>query len=416
MTYTIEDALEILAGVVPRAVNIKIDRNDQSLIRSLGNQVKKSVALTDRQLALAIKKIESYRSGLQANTIDVDQLLSLRLLRMPLREIDRTHRIALETTNNGKTPVIELTYPFSKKLAVIWDQLRSHIAGDIIEHKNRKVIHFNEKNLMMIVSAFEPHNFEITDDIRAIQIKIEELVHAAESIMPSVSIVDNKPVLKNVTKGCLEYFNTEFPEVNDENILIFLDRAKSCGIHIQNQEVTDLILTKIPDSPLNRLITCNDTRYRINPDKYDLDFVFESINTLGQWPALIILDDEKNAFKQVQQAYEQLKKYMPNEAITVFFRLDNGQSDYKEFNQFVRDNTLNNYIDSKTKVVFITKTRIPKPLYKADWHPRTAIVFPNYDFGKLSAYLNDFPSVYYYNNAIAIRHNRIKGTRQIVEL
>jgi hypothetical protein len=256
----------------------------------------------------------------------------------------------------------------------------------------------------------------VSEDIKAIQIKIEELVLAAERIMPSVSIVDNKPVLKNVTKGCLEYFNTEFPEVNDENILIFLDRAKSCGIHIQNQEVTDLILTKIPDSPLNRLITCNDTRYRINPDKYDLDFVFESINTLGQWPALIILDDEKNAFKQVQQAYEQLKKYMPNEAITVFFRLDNGQSDYKEFNQFVKDNTLNNYIDSKTKVVFITKTRIPKPLYKADWHPRTAIVFPNYDFGKLSAYLNDFPSVYYYNNAIAIRHNRIKGTRQIVEL
>lgn len=416
MTYTIEDALEVLAGVVPRAVNIKIDRPDQSLIRSLGNQVKKSVGLTDRQLALAIKKIDTYRGGLAANSVDVDQLLQLRLLRMPLREIDRTHRISLESTNNGKTPIIELTYPFSKKLAVVWDQLRPHITGEVTEAKNKKVIHFNEKNLMMIVSAFEPHNFEITQDIRDIQVKIEELVHAAETIIPSVSIVDNKPVLKNVSKTCLEYFNTEFPIVNDENILIFLDRAKSCGIHIQNQEVTDLVLAKIPNSPLNRVITCNDTRYRVNPEKYDLDFIFESVNTLGQWPVLIILDDEKNAFKQVQLAHEKLKKYMPNEEMTVFFRLDNGQTDHKEFNQFVKDNTLNNYIDSKTKVVFITKTRIPKPLYKADWHPRTAIVFPNYDFGKLSAYLNDFPTVYYYNNAVALRHNRVKGTRQIVEL
>ena len=416
MTYTIEDALEVLAGVTPRAVNIKIDRNDQSLIRSLGNQVKKSVALTDRQLALAIKKIESYQDGLRANSFDVEQLLNLRMLRMPLRQIDRTHSISLDTVNNGKTPVISVRYPFNKKLAVVWDQIRGHITGEVIDIKNQKVVQFNEKNIMLIVSAFEPHGFEVSEDIKAIQIKIEELVLAAERIMPSVSIVDNKPVLNNVSKSCLDYFNTEFPEVNDQNILIFLDRAKTCGIHIQNQEVTSVISAKIPNSPLINLITCNDTRYRVNPEKYDLDFVFDAVNTLGHWPVLVILDDEKTAFKQVQEAYQHLTKYLSNEEMTVFFRLDNGQPDHKEFNQFVKDNSLNNYIDSKTKVVFITKTRIPKPLYKADWHPRTAIVFPNYDFGKLSAYLNDFPTVYYYNNAIALRHNRIKGTRQIVEL
>ncbi len=161
---------------------------------------------------------------------------------------------------------------------------------------------------------------------------------------------------------------------------------------------------------------CNDTRFRIKPNKYDMDFLFGAIDDLGQWPVLVVLEDETSAYKKVKECYEVLTKYVRNEEMTVFFRLDNGQPDHKEFNQFIKDNTLNNYIDSKTKVVFITKTRIPKPLYKADWHPNTAVVFPIHDFGKMSAYLNDFATVYYYNESVSIRHNRIKGTREIVEL
>ncbi len=102
--------------------------------------------------------------------------------------------------------------------------------------------------------------------------------------------------------------------------------------------------------------------------------------------------------------------------MNVFFRLKNEQMGHQQFNQFVKDNHLNNYIDSTTKVVFISRNKIPKPLIKADWQPRTAIITSNHDFGKLSAYLNDFSTVYYYNNSVAMRNSRLKGADKIVQL
>ncbi len=414
MDCTIEHALEILAGVVPRAININIARTDQSIIRSLGNQVKKSVGLTDRQLALSIKKIEQYRGGLEANSIDVNGLLELKTLRNPLRIIDRRQSISLDTS--GKETFIVVQFPFSKKLGATWDSIATHLVGDIVSTKNTRAVKFNEKSLLLILSAFEPLGFIVSEDIRELQTAIEVILDNQNNYIPHVAVDAGQLVLKNVTKSCQEYFDSKFSDRTGKNIFRFLNSAKSCGIDVQNQEVTSVVSANFPNSPLNSLVMCNDTRFRIKPNKYDMDFLFGAIDDLGQWPVLVVLEDETSAYKKVKECYEVLTKYVRNEEMTVFFRLDNGQPDHKEFNQFIKDNTLNNYIDSKTKVVFITKTRIPKPLYKADWHPNTAVVFPIHDFGKMSAYLNDFATVYYYNESVSIRHNRIKGTREIVEL
>ena len=96
--------------------------------------------------------------------------------------------------------------------------------------------------------------------------------------------------------------------------------------------------------------------------------------------------------------------------------MKNEQTDHQQFNQFVKDNHLNNYIDSTTKVVFILRTRIPKPLLKADWRPTTAVITSSHDFGRMAAYLNDFSTVYYYNNSITLRNSRLKGADKIAQL
>ena len=44
MTQTVEDAIEILAGVRPRIINIRIDHNEKNLIKSIGRQVSNGLA------------------------------------------------------------------------------------------------------------------------------------------------------------------------------------------------------------------------------------------------------------------------------------------------------------------------------------------------------------------------------------
>ena len=415
MSHTIEDALEILSGVTTRLVNIRLDQTDRTLIKSLGSQVYKSTALTDRQLSLAINKIEKYKEGLIANSVDVDSVIQLKQLRMPLREIDRTRSIQIVALDDKKH-AIRVQYPFSKKLAQVWDELQQQLLGTVTDLKTHKLVTYTEKNLLLVVNTLSTHDFDVSADVNELVSKIGKISECGENYLPTVNLIDGEFKLENVSKQCQDYINSQFSEINEQNRLIFLNCLKSCGITYKNQEVITHISAISSNSFITDILLGNDTRFRVNPDKYDLNTVFTAIDTLGQWPVLIVLDDEKTAFQQVQLVYNILKNYITNEEMTVFFRLDNGQNNYQQFNQFVKDNTLNNYIDKKTKVVFITKTRIPKPLYKADWSPKTAIVFPNYDYGKMSAYLNDFASVYYYNNAIALRHNKIKGSRSIVEL
>jgi hypothetical protein len=64
MTQTVEDAIEILAGVRPRIINIRVDHNEKTLIKSIGRQVSNGLALTDRQLELSLKKIKKYQANL----------------------------------------------------------------------------------------------------------------------------------------------------------------------------------------------------------------------------------------------------------------------------------------------------------------------------------------------------------------
>jgi hypothetical protein len=167
---------------------------------------------------------------------------------------------------------------------------------------------------------------------------------------------------------------------------------------------------------IKNILVNSSTRFRISPEVVPVVNVIEVIENLDQWPVLVLVDDDHKALEQVSGIFSALSGKISNSEITIFFRIDNGQKNYNEFNQMVKDNQLNNYIGPDTKVVFIAKNKIPKPLLKADWHPNTAIMLSNHDFGKTSAFLDDMSTVYYYNNSIVVRNNKVKGARQIAQL
>ena len=155
MKHTIEDALELLGGIAHRSVNIRIDINEQSLVKSLAKQVSRQIALTDRQLDLSLKKIEKYRVGLTQNNVDVDSLLIEKSLRFPLREIDRTQSITLVADSDNKFK-IRVKFVFSKKFDQIWQGVQSRLIGSVVDQKNYKELSFNELDLHSIVSELRP--------------------------------------------------------------------------------------------------------------------------------------------------------------------------------------------------------------------------------------------------------------------
>ena len=415
MTHTVEDALEILGGTTHRLVNVRIDVGETNLMRSLARQVSRGTALTDRQFELAIKKIEKYRKGLEQNFINVDDLLIGKSLRMPLRQIDRTQIISLLTDTNKKLKVV-IKFVFSKKFAGLWNALQDELNVSVDEKKGEKHLGFNEQDFYKIVNALQPLGFTLSPNAQLYYEKIDEISENSQNYEPCLDLVNDTLVLKNINKRCQEYLDKEFPERKDSDFLVFLDRLKNCGIYPKNPKIIEKI-TEITDNNLvKNILVSNETRFRLNPQEHTCASVFNILDELNQWPLLIIVDETKEAISLTKTLCHGLISKFNHSEITVFFRLENGNPEQEEFNQFVRDNHLNNYIDSKTKAVFVSKNRIPKPLFSADWHPRTALVTSNHEFGKTSAYLNDFSSVYYYNNSLSVRPGRLKGSRQIVQL
>jgi hypothetical protein len=164
MTHTIEDTLEILAGVKPRLINIRLDYNEKTLIKSLGRQVSNGLALTDRQFELALKKIEKYRENLEKNGIDVSDVLQHKKLRLPLREIDRSKRIFISTSQDN-TRLISIKAVKNKDFFEIWDNFQEKLIGSINEKGLIREIPLNESNVNNIVKHFADKDFEIDEEI-----------------------------------------------------------------------------------------------------------------------------------------------------------------------------------------------------------------------------------------------------------
>lgn len=416
MSHTIEDAIENLAGQVPRLVNPRIDQADKNLFKSLTRQFSNGLALTDRQLELCIKKIEKYRSGLERNAVDVDYLLANKPLRHPLREIDRSKFIKIDKSVDSSKYRIFLKTDNSKKNQEIWQSVRPELVGEVKETVSLKEIALNEQNILTLVDYFSSEGFDISEEILKLHKKMEFMLENPKNFAPYVDIENGRAVLKNTNRHCVSYFDKKFSSDAEFTLFDQILEAKKCGILQKSNEVTQAINDADINDQAKTILKSTETRFRLNPESTTPDQLVKILKDLNQWPILIILEEDSHVFDRLKSFYNALSTVLTNDEMTVFFRLSNGEQGTKEFNQFVKDNHLNNYIDSKIKAVFIGKNKISKPLYNADWSAEAAILVSAHDYGKLSAYLNDIPSVYYYNNSELMRNNKIKGARKIVQL
>jgi hypothetical protein len=413
---TIEDTLEILAGGTPRRINIRLDTADIRLLTSLKKQLAQKIPLTDRQLDLSLKKIEKYRANLEKCNVDVDHILTAKPLKWPLRVIDRTQSVEIETDTTTNKPMIVVKYVFSKKFAEFWAKIEEHTSTYNRTDRGVKKIPYSEKCLYLVVQGLVKMNFTISSEVLEIYEKIEKILENPENFVPYVDYVEDTVVLKNLNSKCESAIIEKFGTRYTCSIFEYVDYAKSLGVTLKTQNLIKY-LSEISPSVLTKKISIeSSTRYRLYPENYSLEELFSAVNTFNQWPLVIVVEENDQVLSIVSKMVNELSNIIPKEKINVFFRLKNEQPEYEKFNQFIKDNGLNNYIDSTTKVVFISRGRIPKPLLKADWKPTTAIITSNHDFGRMSAYLNDFSTVYYYNSSVSLRNSRLKGADKIVQL
>jgi len=368
---TVEDYIEILANIqtVGQDITFKIVSSDYNLVNSLARQTVKGTPFTDRQCELAKKKITEYQDQFESVGISVSDLTNLR---MPLREIDRSRWIKI-VEHQGSTdrvyeadsaPFIAVRFTFQKKLISAIEQLSRAVTEKPSYDRENKIHYFpySERSLWEIVEAFKDKNFELDENTQSVYDKISQF--NANDHVPGIYNYE----LKNIPDTAKNNLKEELGAVSKDNILLYKDRSILYGLqNFDNLDESNFstLATKIAHR--------KNTTISLKVDAYTISDVILALEELKRYPILVILPNDK-CFDSLVTFYNGIKNILLAEDMSVVFRLDN-TGDGLHFNQYIKDNNLNNKLAKDTKIVYTTDNKIPKPVVNSDWYPRTILVY-----------------------------------------
>ena len=183
MFKTIEEALENLVGL-EGDLKIPIESTDMTILNSIGRQVFRGKALTDRQRDVIIEKLDYYN-------IDYENVL-----RMPLREIDRSKYIKLiddtdvpdlPKSQHSNTKYMKLRFPFNKRTIIaLQETIFDHKISNHIHQKgsHEHYILCNEKNTFAIVGLFVNKSYEIDQELIDYYNKVKNILDNPRKHIP----------------------------------------------------------------------------------------------------------------------------------------------------------------------------------------------------------------------------------------
>lgn len=363
---TIEDLLEILAGL-KQASKIDILPSDTTIMHSIARQVFKGTALTDRQYNLMKEKLQIYKDQFTALDYNFDQAIDN--LRQPLRTIDRSKYITVVSHSEmlGEDRVyesykvswqwIKVRFPFNKRDITSINTANMGLKSDSYYHEKGSHEHFfilNEHNAYNLINEFKNREFKIDNILFDIHRQVQEIIDNKYNYIPYV----DKTGAGNLHKNA----QLLIEDISDD-VYKLADRHRRFGVVEINYEHND-------NSLISTIAFRERTDVQIKPSEFSTNNLIEAIYKLDRFPLLVVLDENK-AEDQLYDFYSCINTIVSNTEQSVLFRLE-GDSN---FNTFVKERQLNNWVDKNTKIVYINNNKLPKLCLSSEWKPEAAIVY-----------------------------------------
>lgn len=369
---TIEDLLEVTAGLHADIPKIDIETSDKNIMYSVARQVFKGTALTDRQFALMQEKLKLYES--QFSSI-CNFHEAVNKLRMPLRNIDRSKYITIVSADQVFThpkdksnyEYLKIRFPFSKK-SILKLQGITKERDEYIHHKgsHEHFFQLTERSIWRLVNSFEDCGFDIDDNVLELYNQIQQIKNEEYIIK-----VENNQLLNMHPRG-KEQLETLFGEIDSFNIICYKDRSMLYGITKFDDKANldierfDILSKHIANRTVNEI--------HVDSNQWTLDNLFNSFFVLQRFPLVIFLD-ENDPYSILSTTYQHIRNLIDPSEISVLYRLPSDVSN--GYNEYIKDNKLNNPLDKNTKVVYTCKNKVNKPLLQSECKPVTALMTNN---------------------------------------
>jgi hypothetical protein len=364
MTDTIEDIISSITAV-------NLSESDRPILLSLARQLGRNIGLTDRQYDLAKQKIRSYKDELELLGFDEIEK-SLATLKIPLRQIDRTKTIqivdsafddVLMLKKAKAAKWIKIRFPFNKKtMQAIEELVKAH--RHEYHHPHSSHTHYfalNEPIVENVVSKFRDRNFVIDQALLDAADEIAAISKNKEAYVPGLY----NDVLKNLRPNAVEFIASEVDDSDPHRALKLCDRRRRYGLDHVDVDVQAGLLGEIAHR--------DSTEVKLNLELHPINELADVINTLDRFPLLVLID-EKTALEEVKSVHEAFAG-VDNSKQAALFRVTSSGS--PTVNDYIKDHKLNNWVDKNTKIVYISKNKLPKVLLNSKWQPMCVLDYVN---------------------------------------
>lgn len=370
---TLEDCVEFLVDKKHRET-VQLQKSDYTLFYSMARQVKSGIGFTERQKNLMIRKIrENYMDYIE----NAEQCFSTT--RVPIRTVDHVNRISIVDTEKEKINkhgafsakkaiCVEFSYnkKFINKIKNIASKLQNMRSKYYHPHGS-KVHYFTFENAIVydLVCAFHNTKMQIDDELLAIKNAMDAIHASASEYISSVDSAGNVKISE---------YDKKFVPDNGVSQLHLVDRHRRYGMNLhsdyQPQSLTESIAYR-----KEKVLFASNTEIKTEQ-------IVQSIIDLDRFPVLVVLN-KTIAHANLRDFHKSILPHVPNTQQSVLFRLEKGNP----FNDYVHANSLNNYVDNNTKVVYISSQDFPKILLTADWKPITCVQYTSFAKKHIDSYV-----------------------------
>jgi hypothetical protein len=365
----IEDIIDNLVGFssLGNSAPRFLGAYDEALLSSFDSQLSSGLGLTEKQQTLAVRILKKHSQEI-SNLLSkpVELFLENPQFRSPPRSISHSKTVKLFKDQENKRSLIRVSFPYDEKLV---NDIKTYkreanknrmsfsrpsSSEDIFWNTQSRTwdFHLREEHIDWLNSKLSSEEFLFDKELKEFANEIEKVKIQIENYVPMV-IFDGKN---------FKFSNTHknIPQPQSNDLLEVLFFAKKYGIDTWDENI-DQSLNDGTINPYTKALLSKKigSEIVIDPEIVVIDDLADTVNYIGNTVFVIPGGDEYNMLTKSHQFLQRMG--IKNEQISVLFRLDGNTG--KICNDYVKDNQLNNPIDEKINIFFIS-TKVPKPLLK----------------------------------------------------
>ena len=365
----IEDIIDNLVGIgsLGNARATFLGAYDDTLLSSFDSQLSSGLGLTEKQQALAIRILKKHSQEI-TNLLSkpVELFLENPQFRSPPRSISHSKTVKLFKDQENKRYLIRVSFPFDEKLVndiKAYKKEGVHKRVSYTRPTNSEDISWNtqsrswdfplrEEHIDWLSSKLPSDEFLFDNELIEFSKEISKVKNQIEKYVPMVIFDGENFKFANSHRN--------IPQPQSSDLLEVLFHARKYGISTWDENIDQALNDVTINSYTKKLLSKKvDGDIVIDPEIVKIDELSDTINYIGNTLFVIPGGDEYNMLTMSHRFLQRLG--ITNDQISVLFRLDGNSG--KICNDYVKDNKLNNPIDEKIKIFFIS-TKVPKPLLK----------------------------------------------------